>query len=113
MQILDAHYLELFKIRFRFSDQYSVIIDLWEFIKNRGGKFEQLTEAQKFRQFQIAEGGESLDWKAGVVLEVETLYTLALNQKPEDFSRLAKSDEELDELKRNMKLLLNQKMAEQ
>lgn len=78
--VVEAEYVDQYKIRIKFSDGTEGIADLSEII-NRGGVFEELKDQNNFKDFHLHDELKVITWKNEIDIAPETLYSLVVGEK--------------------------------
>lgn len=78
--IVNAKYINDFKISLEFADGSKGIADLKKII-DKGGVFTELKNAENFKKFFIQQELKVLSWENEIDIAPETLYALAIQEK--------------------------------
>lgn len=80
LKVIDAKYVEDYKINLSFNDGVSAVVDLKDsiFLDHRA-IFEKLKDLEFFKDF--TQNRWTIEWKNGADLSPEFLHDLAKNQK--------------------------------
>jgi hypothetical protein len=70
--LIEANYISDYKIRLKFSDGKSGIVDLVNELK--GTIFEPLKEIKYFKSFELDKNADTIVWKNGADFAPEFLY---------------------------------------
>lgn len=76
--VVDAKYLEDYKVFLLFNNGAKGVVDLWEKIQGKKGVFAPLKNVHAFKKFKIA--NHTLSWDNGADLAPESLYDLFMAQ---------------------------------
>ncbi len=80
LKIIQASYVEGYKIRLRFNNEYAAIVDLKGAIfSDKREIFKQLQDINVFKKF--TQNRWTIEWENGLDLAPEFLYNLAIEQK--------------------------------
>ncbi|HOJ71902.1 MAG TPA: DUF2442 domain-containing protein [Syntrophorhabdaceae bacterium] len=77
--IIDAKYIEGYKLELIFKDGKKGIVDLSVYI-HKGGVFSRFTDIEYFKQFYVNREIGTLCWPDGLDIAPETLYHVATGE---------------------------------
>ena len=71
--IIQADYIGEYKLKIRFEDGVSAIVDLSEYLQ-KGGVFEKFKDLEFFKNFKVPNELGTIVWNDEVDIAPETLY---------------------------------------
>jgi hypothetical protein len=90
LEVIDAEYIEGYKIRVRFNNGACGIVDLGDALW--GPVFEPLKDVEEFRRFEVSEVLHTIRWKNDADLAPECLYRKMVDQAGADRCEDANGD---------------------
>lgn len=78
LEVIGAEYVDGYKVRLRFNNGESGIVDLQ--VALWGPVFEPLRDLEAFKKFQVSDVFHTLTWESGADFAPEFLYSKMLEQ---------------------------------